>query len=312
MRYALFAGLLSFLFSCSSKDRTNQDLTSVESDVNNTLLDTLSSDEEHVDPPNLDSTVYIGRVNYFEATNEFYIPLYYRVESNYNVDRNRLDSVVYKDNVEDGVVRTRLNREEAKKRFYLEGMDSLIIYGASHKKSSRIPIARVELLDQAISSEFVAVYPVSDGISQEGYPYYAIGTNGKVPVVENFSTQELSDIELNQKIIGNLKLKTSGIWVMHHIKVMPSGNVYSTVSDETHSYIVESTSDTSKVLKAETDDYRFDTVFPVPIMVKGKPLLLVSFSVPESDVTGDFVSYYNGTSYEVVNYNRVLLNLITN
>jgi hypothetical protein len=98
--------------------------------------------------------------------------------------------------------------------------------------------------------------------------------------------------------------------VMHHLKVLPEGNIYSTVSNDTSSMLIETIERNPSVMQEGADDFYFGNITPLPVNVHGKPLMLVDFYVPETDITGTFVSAFNGTTYEAAAHNRIGIDLL--
>lgn len=270
--------------------------------------DTVSFDGTQKKDPllniDLDSTLIISYANYFAETKEFAVMLYYQAGSDYYIDAGKLDSTVFEGEL---VTRRRLPIEDASDEFYLQGLDSVFIYSENHVRVAKVALTRVESVDEETASYFAAVYNATGVTIDADNTYYCISANYAVPIIENFSTVEISDVELNNRIVESLKLDSSQNWVMHHVKVLPSEKIYSAVSLDSQSFIVETTDDGSKILKDVGEDYYYSKIFPVPILVNGKPLLLVSFAVAESDVEGDFLAVFNGTAYETAEYSRLKL-----
>jgi hypothetical protein len=82
---------------------------------------------------------------------------------------------------------------------------------------------------------------------------------------------------------------------------------YSEESDEGNSYLTILDDNTVRIVNEAEDDSRYLNILPVPVMVNGKPLLLISAGYPSSDVLWDYLAAFDGQRYEEVRFNRVHL-----
>jgi hypothetical protein len=295
-------GLL--LFTCSARE------TTVTTAVDSVAVDTtfsMNADAHIGISTSMDSTVFFGVAGYFKETKEFYVPLYYRQESDNYVDSEQLDSTISE---KDGKVRKRLPLKDARKEFYLEEMERLQLFDSDHRLIGNLALSRVEYVENVESAQFVAVYGGMKTEFEEDKFRYVISANFKYTPQENFGVEEIDDQDLNKNILQHLSLYNSGLWVMHHLQILPDSLIYSTVSNDTSSMLVETFDNSSSILQEGGDDFYFGNITPLPIKVHGKPLILVDYYVPETDITGNFVSAFNGTTYEGMSYNRIPLDLL--
>jgi hypothetical protein len=292
--------LLVVAGSCVSKESATQEIAN--SPAGDTLSSGRDSTNDHLS--NLDSTILISYASYFSATKEFGVILHYQAGSDNFVDADKLDSTTYSS---ESLVRKRLPIAEARKEFYLQGMDTVSFYNSKHIFITKAALTRVELIDEETSSYFAAIYKADKAIADETAIYYCVSSDFKGSFAPDFSSTEVNDAALNTRIIIALKLDASQNWVMYHVKVMPSGKILSSVSIDTQSFIVETSEQHVGIVKQVDNDYYFTTILPVPVLVNNHPVFLVSFSVPETDVYGDYLMAFNGKGHEAVEYNRLKL-----
>jgi hypothetical protein len=286
---------LAFIITigCASKDtsvQSNNDSLSVQSNVTEA-------------PPLLDSAVFIAEATYASDTHEFYTPVFAKKEGTDAYEK--LDST--KATTSNGITRNTLSRNDAQQYFYLKGIDNVMLYDKNNQLIGNATLDRIDYVDDDTESEFVAVYkPATQVAPKDGFAY-CISNEYTISRVPGFSSETLTDANVNSRIAKELKLNGTSGWVMNHLKIMPSGNIYSIVTKDTRSLIVETTPSAVVVLKEVNNDYHFGNMIPLPILSNGKPVLLISFYVPESDITGNFTAIYNGSVYHEVHYSRVPL-----
>lgn len=303
-QFALILNTALFLFACSGQEKT------VSTSADTTLADTTSLQDSvrHISiPASMDSSVFVGPADYFKETKQFYVPLYYRQESDNYVDPEQLDSVVFE---KDGILRKRLPMKDAMKEFYLEELNHVSLFSENHSLLGKLSLSHVEYVENVESAHFVAVYLPIEIVVNEDELYYLISSNYSPVPEPGFAVEEIEDEELKNNIVERFNLDHSGSWVTHHLKVLPAGTIYSTVSNGAVSLLVETSDNYSSLLQEGGDDFFFGNITPLPLKVHGKPLILVDFYVPETDITGNFVSAFNGTTFEAVAYNRIPLDLL--
>lgn len=260
-----------------------------------------------------DSTFYIGYVDYFPETQEFYTALYYREGHEYPDEallESRLDSVIL---LEDDWGRERLPLEEARKLLVLEGLDTLYIYNRGHQLISRSPFVRVEYLWNGLESYFIAVFTSYGGIREQTEELYGVSAAHAALLDDTFAAVEVNDRRLNDRLAGELRISRFIDCDMRHYRVTPGETTYSVVSaystdaQQSFSYLTALNRGDVSVLNTEIDNFQYLNILPVPIAVNGRPLLLVSAGYPSSDVIWDYLAGWDGTRYEAIDYNRVHL-----
>jgi len=260
-----------------------------------------------------DSTFYVGYVDYFPETREFYTSLFYKEGHEYpdeDLLESKLDSVII---VDDDWGRERLPIEEARKILVLDGLDSLSIYNRRHELICTASLTRVEYLWNGLESYFIAVFESDTTDFEQTEELYGISASHKSFTTASFAEKEINDVGLNEFLIKKLKITRSVAWDMRHYRINPPGTIYSVISaysmtsNEAYSYLTSMENNEVSILNEEVDNYHFLNILPVPVRINEKPLLLISAGYPSSDVIWDYLAEYDGTRYEMVDYSRVHL-----
>lgn len=266
------------------------------------------------DEPGFDSTFFIGYVDYFTDTREFYTTLFYREGREYPDDdllESKLDSVIVFD---EDWGRERLPFEEAKKLLVLSGLDTLLIFNRRNEPICRCPLKRVEYLWNGMESYFVAVFTSPSDFSGQSEELYGISAEFPDTGFESFYSEELTDTAFNEFLIKKLKISPARDWDMRHYRITPHEAMYSIMSsysmdlNEGRSYLTYFEKNRARILNEEQDNYHFLNILPIPVHVNGMPLLLISAGYPSSDVMWDYLAKFDGNRYEAIDYNRVHLN----
>lgn len=258
-----------------------------------------------------DSTFYIGYVDYFPETKEFYTALFYKDGHEYPDEgllESKLDSVI---SFDEDWGRERLPMEEARKLLVLSGLDTLSIFNRKHQMISKSPLSRVEYLWNGLESYFIAVYKSDGTLTEQTEELYGISSHYADLIGNSFMTEEVSDLKLNDYVLKKLKISRLVDWDMRHYRITPPSSTYSIISsysmesNEAFSYLTTLESDDVRILNAEVNNFHFLNILPVPIQINGKPLLLISAGYPSSDVIWDYLAAYNGSAYDAIDFNRV-------
>jgi hypothetical protein len=295
MRVTILLLVLAFItFACSNKEKSVQ-----------SSADSTSTSLNMVAPPSLDSAIFIAEAAQFTDSKDVYTPLHLQRGKSSTEAFEKLDTLNVKN---DGNVRRKsLSLAHAGNYFYLKGLDTVLLFDRSHQFVGKSFLKSVDYVDDSVESQFVAVYDLPKGADIAKGFAYCVSNQFPIKRVDNFEAQEINDTELNKKIAKVLKLGKADGWVMHHIKTMPSGNIYSIASKDTRSLIAETTSSGTTVLKEVNNEYHFGNMVPLPLHSNGKPLMLISYFFPETDGGGNFTAAFNGTAYHEVQYSRVPL-----
>lgn len=306
MRIFLALCLISLALACAHKD-AGKGLAKFSGRANPEGQTDQNLQQESSD----DSTFYIGYVDYFPETQEFYTALHHREGHEYpdeDLLEAKLDSAIAWD---DDWGRERLPMEEAKKMLMLTGLDTLAVFNRKHEQICRCPLTRVEYLWNGLESYFIAVFATDGKFPGQTEELYGISAN--LPLKERvlFSSEEFNDTPYNEYVRKQLSLNGAIPWDMRHYRITPPGMTFSIVSaysldnNQGRSYITYNNGQQVQVLNEEINNFQFLNILPVPINVNGRPLLLISAGYPSSDVVWDYLAGYDGTRYEAFDYNRI-------
>ncbi|MGC1240337.1 MAG: hypothetical protein WA874_02055 [Chryseosolibacter sp.] len=258
-----------------------------------------------------DSTFYIGYVDYFPETKEFYTALFYREGHEYPDEElleSKLDSVI---SFDEDWGRERLPMAEARKLLILSGLDTLTIFNRKHQLIGKSPLCRIEYLWNGLESYFIAVYESDGTLAEQTEELYGISSDYSALIGTSFLTEEISDGSLNEFLVKKLGISRRVNWDMRHYRIAPPESTYSIISsysmesNEGFSYLTNLESNKVRILNEEVNNFHFLNILPVPIYVNGKPLLLISAGYPSSDVIWDYLAGFNGNGYEALDFNRV-------
>lgn len=300
--------LISLTLGCAHKD-AGKGLVKLTG-RNSSNLDLSPESDTGTD---FDSTFYIGYVDYFPETKEFYTAVFYREGHEYpdeDLLESKLDSVILLD---EDWGRERLPFAEARKLLVLSGLDTLSIYNRTHELVCHCPLTRVEYLWNGLENYFIAVFKSDADFAGQTEELYGISKSFDPQNFSRFSASEISDSELNQQVIKKLHLSRNADWQMRHYRISASGNIFSVISsydlqsNEGHSYLAVSVGDSIQILNDESNNFHFLNILPVPVRMNGKPLLLITAGYPSSDVLWDYLAGFDGSGYHAIDYNRVHL-----
>lgn len=298
--------LLLVTIGCGTRETTQQDASdSLSNPITEEQDGTRGEASEGQQTTNLDSTVFISYAHPLHETKQFYVSAYFRDGVNYSKARLTTDSIIMD---EDGYSRKRLSKS-THEYFQLESLDTLLFFNAAHQFLGKSTLIRIEEIEDVIESEIVAVYGVPDDVILGDGPYYCISSNFKGEQQDGFHYEEFHDALLDKQILAIVG-DTSRYVKMHHVKVASTEKTYSTVASPTHCYIIETAGNKSTVLYQGEDDYRFAEPLPLPISSHGKPLLLLTWYIPETDAVGNLLAVYNEEGYEPVHDGRVKQSLV--
>lgn len=308
MRILMALSLISFAIACAHKD------------AGLVKLSGYAANSQYSDIPEkaaTDSSYYIGYVDYFPETREFYTALFYRDGHEYpdeDLLESKLDSVIRWD---EDLVRERLPMKEARKMLLLTGLDSLSVFNRRHELICRCPLTRVEYLWNGFESYFIAVFSSNGKAFEQTEELY--GISGHFPLKDRtlFSAEEVTDMVYHEFVKRKLQISKEVQWDMRHYRILPSETIYSIISsnaletDQITSYLALSEGSDVRILNEELNNFHFLNILPVPVHMNGKPLLLISAGYPSSDVLWDYLAGFDGVRYEAIDYNRIHLKNIS-
>lgn len=311
MRILVALCLISLTLACAHKDAGKSlGKSSGRGNAQNEITTTM---QEELD----DSTFYVGYVDYFPETREFYTALHYRDGHEYpdeDLLESKLDSVII---WEEDWGRERLPMKEARRILMMAGLDTLLVFNSSHEQICRCPLSRVEYLWNGLESYFIAVFSSDGTFAAQTEQLY--GISGHFPLRERvlFTSEEFHEPRYNEYVQKELNISKAVPWEMRHYRLTPQGFTYSIISaysmehNEARSYLAYNSNGKTEVLNEEIDNFQFLNILPVPISVNGRPLLLISAGYPSSDVIWDYLAGFDGSRYEAIQYNRIHMKQLT-
>jgi len=242
-----------------------------------------------------DSIGYIGFVQKFQESDEFYTDIYFKDPydyRNYEDVAKLVDSVIFQD---DETKRSRIPFEYANQYFDLSGIGTIEIFSSSGNLLTTGELTRIELFDDMITSGFVAVYKLVDPkISDFSY---CIGNN-KWQLDQTQSYAAFSSEELSSSINKMLNLQDKQLWEMEHFRLMPTNESYSVISADTTAFIVETMNDKMTVLYSSDYSESINAIVILPIRINDKPILLANCTVPETDSDWTILLTFDGKEYK--------------
>lgn len=310
MRIVVAISVTALVCACAHQD-PSKTLTKAEEDrlTSGTTVSTL--------PESTDSTFYIGYVDYFPDTREFYTNVYYRKDREYPDEEfleSRLDSVIVS---QDDWDRERLPMEEARKVLVLSGLDTLFIYDRSHALVSTARFRRVEYLWNGMESFFIAVFEPDASFAGQKGELYGISASYASLGVRVSAAHEFEDRKLNEQVMAKMKLDRGRHWDMRHFRTDEKGRILSIISsyaiesNEGQSYLTSISGDEVQILNQEVNNFHYLNILPLPLAVNGAPLLLISAGYPSSDVLWDYLAGFDGSTYQAIEYNRIDPRMVT-
>lgn len=307
LRTLMAVGLISLTIACAHKE-AGKGLSKL-TDSNSGTAETSGLQKT----PAFDSTFYIGYVDYFPETREFYTTLFYRDGHEYpdeDLLESKLDSSIVFD---EDWGRERLPLDEARKMLVLDGLDTIAVYNRKHEAICRCPLTRVEYLWNGLESYFIAVFKSDKTFPGQTEELYGISADFPRGNFSGTSAEEIINSKPDHALLNRLNLSKVLPWDMRHYKISPGDNIFSILSNYSmdtnlsQSYLTLSTNDTSLILNEEINNYHYLNILPVPVAMKGKPLVLISAGYPSSDVVWDYLAGFDGLRYEAIPFNRIHL-----
>jgi hypothetical protein len=271
MRYAIV--ILIVFASCSRK---NDQVLLQKERSESTIA------EIEIDIP-ADSTLYIGTIEAFENTQEFYTPLYFKQEigdAEYSHVHGLTDSIIYQG---DEIQRKLMPFDQAMKYFNLNGLRQISIYNDSNQLLSKANLLRVEYVQDFIEGEFVAVFKSERYIGNNEHGMYCLGQTLQKFTMTDARCEVVSDPVIDEAIAKAIGVVKEEFTARHH-KDTEHNKVYSIVSLDSLSFITEWDNTQLNILKELKTDHYIYHIQPIAVEVNGKPVLLADFAVHESDV----------------------------
>jgi hypothetical protein len=292
MRFAIASSVL-ILFSCTIKKvGTEQPKSTPVSSVetNNAML--------------FDSTVYIGPVSYFEDTKEFYTPLYYseevKVDEAYEYLTKAVDSLLYEEN---GVSRKRLPYATAQWFFKLEGMSTVSLFNMENRRAGEAKLVRIELHTSKNGEQFIAVFKPVAPLNFTMAAVYCAGKSETNLGTVQIKYEKVRNERLTKMIFDKFGVNEGSRIKQANLRIYNSR--YSTLDLDSTCLLLEMRDDQVEVIHQSKEDYCITKLLPTHFEINGKPVLITSMSVRDSDVMWTSLAVFTGRRYEFAERCRV-------
>src|SRR5687768_174613 len=195
-----------------------------------------------------ESSPYIGDIDAFEETREYYTSVYYRSDVS-NVDNNdyltsKADSVIYEG---DEMRRKRIPFDVAERYFDLAGFEKIFVYN-NGKHVSEAEFVRVELLEGVIESQFIAVFKPVDPSSFNPEVSYCISSGALTAERVDVTWEPVEDSVFTNDLLHELGLEPKP-WNTVHITTTPDSTTYSGVTYQFKAFLIETYGGRSTILK---------------------------------------------------------------
>jgi hypothetical protein len=246
---------------------------------------------------------YVGFVHYLPETDEIFVVLPFLMKHNRMVNPEFYDSTIY-DDTETG--RRPISRELAQQFLNLDELDTLQIYDTSHRFIGQVVSPTFERIDHDMARFFGAVYR-NPGMVTMDMPekFYALSSRIGRKIERGVTTTQIEDTNVDERI---KKFLPDSIreWSMTHTQLLPSGAIYSAINtaddniseSENISFVTVTREDATTIIFTQVHGNYVDTIIPVPVLINGKPIVLMSNSGLEGSDFGDVVLFFNGSFYQ--------------
>lgn len=264
--------------------------------------DSILSDENEIIA---DSSLYVGEIFMFRETGELYTSVYFLeelVSDEVFDDLNTLaDSLIYEDQE---IRRRRIPISIARQYFSLWALDTLSVYKNGHRVGDA-KFVRVEYLDDVIESRFIAVFKPLGSFTVAEEPDYGI-SKGKHPYrTIPVTHEEIKDEQLTKNLIEIFVPDTVRVWDVSHTHIMPYHSIYSVISMQSRLLLVETHEGQSRILKDLKEDFFISDLQPLHLESNGKPILLLTMGLNETDMMWHSVAVFSGEEFVFTEGNRV-------
>ena len=308
--------LLVFLAACDNRKATIE--IPVEDDTYFTTAyeePPPSSDPQHIDtlrhfiakqyPHRDDSTVFIGAVESFDETREYYTPVFFcdpNIDDNvYYFLESKLDSVIYQDDEER---RKRLPMAVARHFFRLGGLTTLSLYDRHSRYLSRAELVRIELYDAPIERSYIAVYRPESGAFLEDIAF-GIGETDMLLPSRDLRYTAVENDSLTQVVASQLAITLENIVFALHVHVHSDNAVYSTIASGKEAFLTLLENGRVNVLNHVRDDFYILDIMPLHITRNGKPVLLPTIGVYDTDMIWKSPMVFEKGQYDFMEGSRL-------
>ena len=267
-----------FFASCDNKnssDKTERNLESVKKDsiiVEGTKKDSILNENDFY---TLETAPYVGIINSFYESDDYYIDLYYA--EGFSDDTPNLLAENHGEIIYQGQEMTRTNvpYEIAKNHLEIEFLDTMYVFNERQELIDSISLQNIEYLDAMIESKYIASY--SHPTKLEGK--IAIS---KSPDLKDFNKSP-SFKEIENTLIKDLKLNIETLNIGKAFKLYHKGDTFNVFSFSDKEYNHQILLLKNGVVTDKIFEYYIDRIQPVPIASDDKIYYNVSSFVPDTD-----------------------------
>lgn len=246
-----------------------------------------------------DTLSYVGHISKFDDDELFYTDLLFVEGFDYDRYQELTNSSGDVEFEGSDFKRVKMLIGEIGQYFDLTGLGRIDVYNKNGTKLTAGRLSHIEYVEDLIEGRFVAVFEVDDPDVSD--PVFCVG-NPKSKLSE-IDIVDYDDEELELELISSLNLDVDRVWHHEHYKV---GNLaISTVSADTTAYVVEILNDLQLVLYKSDRSEVIDDMTIIPWYVNGRPIVLTSCSMPETDILWTSVLVFNGSEYDVRDSQRI-------
>jgi len=119
------------------------------------------------------------------------------------------------------------------------------------------------------------------------------------------SFEEIEDEELAEHLVETFVTDGVSVWDVSHFRIMPNNSVYSAINMQSRLLLVETKEGQSNVLKDLHEDWFVSEIVPVHIEINGRPVLLLTMGINETDMMWTSLAVYDGKEYVFPANNRM-------
>ena len=254
--------------------------------------------------------IYINSVNYLESTGEFYLDLPFN--GGYSLFQKLENMSLENPQSNDEWVRRTLPLIVAQKYFDLDVYRKLLIFNREHELVCKAVLAGVELFADFESYFVVVLKPENGKLTKLAVqtPLYVISEHAEPLLVDSFVSSGLNLASINQRIEERFQYSELNLLRLQHTLMYPANEIFSVLSFwqekptfSVHSYLLETRNEELRTLlklSGPTNSDEIMSILSVPIMIHGKPVLILSLGVVDTDAAWHELAVYNGHEYELL------------
>ena len=270
-------------------------------------IDTLRYFTAHQYPDRDDSTVFVGAVEAFDETREYYIPLFFcdpDIDDDvYYFLESKLDSVIYQDDEER---RKRLPMALARHFFRLDGLSKLSLYDRHSRFISGAELVRVELYDAPIERSYIAVYRPVSGTFVEDIAF-GVGETDILMASRDLRYTAMENDSLTRLVASQLGINHEHIVFARHVQVHSDNVVYSTVACREEAFLTLLENNRVNVLNHVRDDFYILDIMPLQFTWNGKPVMVSTLGVYDTDMIWKALTVFEKGQYHFMEGSRLRL-----